>query len=394
LNHLRVLISSEAADYVGDLITGQALPSTHLPPTVAVPRVAPALALAAPAAPNGGISGTVTGGGVALPGLDVAALPLAGATVVTTTTDSSGAYRLPLGPGAYVVLVHDPSGAYPTGFAATASFTTDLSAATQVTVGTTMSPLEISLPAGHRLAGTVKDSGGKPIAGARIEIDDKTGAFVAAGVAGTDGSYSITIPAGTYVASATDYSGAHAAGYYAGTTLSATPGGAKSITLASGDSIAVSFVLPSTVSLAGTVTGAGSAPLASILVTATEKGSGTKAYAYTGANGTYSMTLGPGTYQVSFSDPAALHLPGYYGSHGFTASAASAAPVSVGATDVGGIDVQMPAASVSRAQTDAAGTTTGPPIPTILVGLGVIGLATIMILGAFIGVRRRRRQQT
>jgi hypothetical protein len=176
--------------------------------------------------------------------------------------------------------------------------------------------------------------------------------------------------------------------------LGATPASATPIILASGDSTAVAFVLPGTVNLAGTVTGAGSAPLASILVTATEKGSGTKAYAYTGANGTYSMTLGPGTYQVSFSDPAALHLPGYYGSHGFTASAASAAPVSVGATDVGGIDVQMPAASVSRAQTDAAGTTTGPPIPTILVGLGVIGLATIMIVGMLIAVRRRRRAQT
>ena len=387
LNHLRVLISSEAADYVGDILTGQALPPMHLPPTAVGPRVAAAAALADPVAQTGGISGTITGGGVPLTNLDVAAMPLAGATVVTTTTDSSGAYKMPLGPGTYVVVVHDPTGAYPTGFAATAGFTTDLSAATKITVGTTMSPVQVGLPAGHRLAGTVRDSGGKPIAGARIEVDTTTGTFVASGVAGSDGSYSITVPAGTYVVRATDYSGAHASGYYAGATLSATPGGAKSITLTSGDSVAVEFALPGTVSLAGTVTGAGPAPLAAILVTATNRGSGEIAYAYTGTDGTYSMTLGPGTYQVSFSDPAALHVSGYYGSGGFTALAADAQPVSVGAADVRGIDVQMPAAS-------ASGATTGPPIPIVLVGLGVIGLAAILIVGVLLAVWRRRRAQT
>jgi uncharacterized membrane protein YoaK (UPF0700 family) len=92
------------------------------------------------------------------------------------------------------------------------------------------------------------------------------------------------------------------------------------------------------------VTAVGSVPLANILVTATPQPSGDPIYAYTGADGSYSLTTGPGNYKIGFSDAAGLYIAGYYGSGGYTAAAGSAMPVSVGSTDVGGINVQMPAA--------------------------------------------------
>ena len=54
------------------------------------------------------------------------------------------------------------------------------------------------------------------------------------------------------------------------------------------------------------------------------------------------LTLPAGTYTVAFG----ANPSGFYGAHGFSATLADAAPVTVGANVVGGIDVQVPAGHV------------------------------------------------
>ena len=331
--------ASVATDVYGVLAGGT--PSATSPSPYATPAVSPAVA-------TGSIAGTVTGaGGALLANIDVAAISTADMSVVTTTTVASGTYSVPLDAGTYVVAFYDPTGAYPAGYAGASGFTTDLSAAQRVTVGSGASTVNVALPGGHSVSGTVKNAGSTALANIRIEAYTLDGTFAAGAFTDSNGAYGLVLPAGTYALLATDYANAYAGGYYAGTSLSATLAGATSVPLSTTNVTDINFALSSKVHIGGTVTNAAPTGLAGILITATPQPSGDPVYAYTAADGSYSLTVGPGSYKISFTDQAGMYRSGYWSSGGFTADVGSATPVPVTTTDVGGINVVLPVAGAT-----------------------------------------------
>jgi hypothetical protein len=89
----------------------------------------------------------------------------------------------------------------------------------------------------------------------------------------------------------------------------------------------------------GTVTGSGGTSLANIYVEADS--SDYQDYAWTASDGTYSVVVPAGSYTIWLSDPSGTYLDGYYSSGGFTVAEGSATTVTIGSSDVTGINVQM-----------------------------------------------------
>jgi hypothetical protein len=112
--------------------------------------------------------------------------------------------------------------------------------------------------------------------------------------------------------------------------------------------------------ISGTVT-SGTAGLAAIIVKASNATTGASyAQTVTGSDGTWSMPALPGSYKVSFSDPAAKYPSGYLGSSGFTIDPAAATTVVVTTSDVTGQDAALPVGyHVSGSVTDAGANALG-----------------------------------
>ena len=89
----------------------------------------------------------------------------------------------------------------------------------------------------------------------------------------------------------------------------------------------------------GTVTGSGGTSLANIYVEADS--SDYQDYGWTASDGTYSVVVPAGSYTIWLSDPSGTYLDGYYSSGGFTVAEGSATTVTIGSSDVTGINVQM-----------------------------------------------------
>jgi hypothetical protein len=172
----------------------------------ATPPSPPAVTVATAVVPNvdaqlqpaGEITGTVTDtAGHALQGIIVTVYRPDGSVVTATTTDSAGVYGVGglTAAGAPYVVGFDPGpgGAdylprfYLTG---TPTGSPTLAGATQLTLtGSPPSPvhgIDIELPAGGQITGTVTDALGNPLAGATVTVYDTTAAHNTVGTATTD----------------------------------------------------------------------------------------------------------------------------------------------------------------------------------------------------------------
>jgi hypothetical protein len=176
----------------------------------------------------------------------------------------------------------------------------------------------------------------------------------------SDGTYSVAVPAGSYIMSFGDQSGVYLGGYYSsrasgGFTIdsdSATP-----VRVTKSNVTGIDVQLPEFPEIKGTVTGPDGKPLANIQVLASfdfPPPAIFESHATTASDGTYSMTVLPGTCTVRVLDPSATYLTGYYSSTGFTLDFDSATLVTVSTSDVTGIDVQM------QTGHRISGTVTGP----------------------------------
>ena len=340
-NHERVKQSTDVAASVWQLLQG-------LPPAIAgaFPSFAVHAATSAASAattPANAIIGTVTGaGGTPLVGLDVAAISTTSwAATAATTTAADGMYRLPVDPGTYLVVVHDPGGAHPAGYAGTSHFTTDVDAAQHVTVGVADVTVDIALVTAHTVGGTVTAAGGGPLAGVRVDAQDVGGTFVTGAVTAADGTYALTLADGTYKVHLNG-AGVRASGYYATGGFVSTLAAGSAVTVAGSPLAGINIAMPLIAHLAGVVTGVASAPLANILVTASAVGGGADAVAYTAADGSYALAVEAGTYTVSFTDPTGRYASGYAGASGYVSGLGSARQLVVALADITGISVSLP----------------------------------------------------
>lgn len=295
------------------------------------------------AAANGVLTGTITDAATGLPvaGVIVTANPVpapaAGTPAITAVTDANGNYAIAVPAGSYTIT------ATALGFATTTTAT-----ATVVTAGANAAPANVTLTAGANgtVTGVITDPvTGLPVVGATVTLTP--GGFT--GITDATGAYSIQAPAGTYTVSAT------ALGF------TAVPGTAI---VAAGGAVAVNVTV--TAAANGILTGQvidGATGLPAVGVTVTANPGGFTAV--TGATGSFSLAVPPGTYTVTTT------VLGF-------GNVTTATPVTVaaGATVPAGTTTITPAPNGT-----ITGTVTDP-----VTGLPVAGVTVTADPGGFTGV--------
>jgi hypothetical protein len=277
------------------------------------------------------------------------------------TTGDDGTYTIySLAAGQYTVSFSDPNGTYSVGYYAEAGFTADLGSADKVQLtNTPRTGIDVALPAGISLHGTVTETGGKAAYGIWVQIcRAPAGVDCVSTMTGDDGTYTATrLAAGSYTAYFLDgkTDKAHASGYYGGSGVF-TPdrAAAQLVVLPDQAATPIDVELPAGYSITGIVSGPGGAPLPGISGSACPVTTGDCLPFSTYSDGSYSVRgLAAGSYHLRFIDPTATYLGGYYTPAGLTSSLIDAAPVPAGAT---GVNVVMSTASAPDSPTDVTAT--------------------------------------
>ena len=254
--------------------------------------------------PNGVVGGSVTS--------SVTGLPLAGVSVTvtsylnccssySTTTDLLGNWSVSLPGGSYTV-AFQLSG-YATQYWRATSY--QYQQPIVVASGGSVVGISAVLAPNGTIRGTVTDSGGSPLAGVSVNVNLQNQGGSASAVTGVDGTWSASEAPGTYYVSfslpgyATQYWN-NTTNFSSSQAVVVTPG-------ATASGVNATLALNGTVS--GTVTSSSSGtPLSSVSVcvsTSPSPGYCFGSAAVTAANGSWALSVAPGTYYVSFS------LPGY-----------------------------------------------------------------------------------
>jgi hypothetical protein len=310
-------------------------------------------AVPATTAPLYVISGTVTGtGGIPLGNIQVQASASSGPNFwAEETSVSNGLYRVLAPAGSYTLMFVDPTSAYLSGYYSIGGFTTVLGSATSITVGSSdVSGINLQLGKGHFIRGTVTT----PVVGysfTSLKVTAYGTGYTGDTTANPDGTYALDVPAGSYTVAFSDASGTYLNGYYSSGGFTTVPGSATGITVGTSDVIGINVTLVRGWFISGTVTGPGGTPLSNIEVDTGSTFAGTT----TRVDGTYSLQVPSGTFTVRFYDYSGTYYTGYYSSGGFTVALGSATPITVGTSNVTGINVQM--------------TATAPPPPNVTVTL-------------------------
>ncbi|MDQ7065329.1 MAG: carboxypeptidase regulatory-like domain-containing protein [candidate division KSB1 bacterium] len=212
------------------------------------------------------VTGYVTDGNKSIPNATVTATPDAG-TPVSTTTNNLGQYSLSLGSGTFTLS------------ASKSGYTNQADVQVSLTVGETVSGVDFTLvPNPSSISGRVTTDGVNGVAGATV-----TNGTVSA-VTTSTGNFTLSLPEGTH-------------------TLYATkPGYATSesqvITLLPGQALTgLEFrITPNAATITGTITGNG---LPVFQATITASGDNGSFQTTTNEQGQYSISLSPGTYNIS-----------------------------------------------------------------------------------------------
>jgi Carboxypeptidase regulatory-like domain len=294
---------------------------------------------------GGSIQGVVTlaSDGSAVTNGGVSVLDAGGNSVASGWLAPDGSYRIDgIRPGDYKVkfVSYDPK--VLTQYWAGAATAAD---ATPVTIvaGQTVSGVDAALRAiSSQISGTVtRAADGLPAAGISVNVQGSSGYYFAT----TDGSGAYEIPAvpGTYTVMFRDPSEKLATQWWSGASTSS---GATPVTVVDGaDSTGVDAQLAANVTIKGSVLIDGSTDLrghSSKIAVIAAVGNDYVGMSYVHPDGTYSITVGPGTYTVKVELTEGLGYaiaPQYY-SH--ASSAADATPVVVSSTgDTTGIDFDL-----------------------------------------------------
>ncbi|HEY0593118.1 MAG TPA: carboxypeptidase-like regulatory domain-containing protein [Thermoanaerobaculia bacterium] len=271
---------------------------------VPIPCLAALLVLAASPllAQSGFIEGSVhSEGGSPLAGMVVAAYNTAGELAVTNVTTSNGSYLLSLPAATYRVLAYDTQGTWATSFYNDAgSFET--SAEISVLPGITRPGVNFRLRRAHRIEGIVRSVANAPLTEMTVSAYNLDGTRRGFQKSGSDGKYSLSLPAGQYKLAAWDDALAYAPEFYANARSFASAS-----TISVGSSVfGIDFSLEPAARVTGRVTAQSTGqPLRSIDVSAYDVASGERiAFVSTNATGDFQFALMAGRYKFSASDPA------------------------------------------------------------------------------------------
>jgi hypothetical protein len=188
------------------------------------------------------LAGRVTNsGGLPLSGIFVDACATAApAECAYASSGPDGSYTIDLPPGTYTLAFDDPSNGHPSGFYGPDGFTGTLADAVPVTVTASgRRGIDVQLPEGHLVTGTVTGPDGTPLADVQVAPCASPACNGQAASTGPDGSYTLDLATGSYLLHFIDWSGLYLSGYYASSGLAsaagATPAAVTPVTVGRGD---------------------------------------------------------------------------------------------------------------------------------------------------------------
>lgn len=309
------------------------------------------------------ISGTVTGddSGAGLGDVQVCAFEISTYNGSCAYTAADGSYAVTgLADGSYEVQFGpDSSSDY---LGEYYDNQTDEINATPVTVtgGADVSGIDAGLALGGKITGTVTDAQTGDPAMACIDAYDSNGNYTNEGCSGADGTYSVTVPAGTYdLQAASDYTSSSQGWPYLSQTVTG-------VAVTQGATSSQDFALDRGATISGTVTDAGNgAPLSGICVSAQSDTYGSDSVC-TDASGHYTTSGMPaGDYVVEFSNDNGRYITQYWQD---ADTYDSATPVTLAdAQALTGIDAAMVlGGSIAGTVTDQA---TGAPVSDVCITL-------------------------
>ncbi|HEY3383909.1 MAG TPA: carboxypeptidase regulatory-like domain-containing protein [Vicinamibacterales bacterium] len=331
---------------------------------------------------GGGISGTVTRGGLPVAGASVAAYWGNGSTAYTATTDASGAYVIPwsLAAGSYYVRASVAGSlpqVYPSLNCPTTTCYVTMGTLVPVAVGATTTGIDFALAPGGRISGKVTAAGtGTPLSGVSVSIYTVSGSStstVETVTTGGDGIYTSTgtLGTGSYAVRAAN-SGTYLGQVYGGASCAANDcrvaAGALVPVTAGATTSNIDFALVQGGQISGTIALPGSPGPVSVCVYVYNNAS-----QYISSNctttGVYTTgVLAPGQYYLQTYNSAGALDQAYNGvaCPRATCSATIGTPVTVtaGAT-TSGINFSLPPGGLISGTVTAAGT--GAPVSGVSV---------------------------
>jgi len=257
-----------------------------------------------------------------------------------TTSGADGAFQvLNVTAGDYLVEFLDPLSNYGGGYYSSSGLTLDYAKAGQVAVGAaTLTGIDVILPKGYSLSGTVRQVDGTPVGGVEVAVCPQSAASCSEFPTWTarDGTYKLTaIASGTYLVNFSDP--------WQHLEPKAT---LPALTIAGADVPGYDLTAPAGritpgAAIEGLVRAATGDPLPDVQVWATGPSSTDTSMVKTAADGSYFFGLAAGTYTLRFDAP----IGAYHGSSGLVRTQAEATPIVLSGTNSVEIDaaISLPA---------------------------------------------------
>ncbi len=289
----------------------------------------------------GFISGTVRAGGTGRQDITIAVYNLSGTRRSTTRSGSGGHYSVALPPGQYKLAVWDDQVGLATVFYPDTPWFEDAAILT-VSSGTTSTGRDFAMQPVASLSGTITEAGtARPLFNVLVYAYGSGGRAIAVTTTRSDGSFDLTVPAGTWRLVSTDPGETYATDYYG-----------NAITFANSPGVSVGAGqrrdhLDFTMARGGTVTGqvqsSTGLTLAGIHVVGYNPDGTPRAETTSNSSGNYELILPPGPFRLAAFDLQFTFATEFYDQ---SSVFETATPITITAgVIVPGIDFRLPRAA-------------------------------------------------
>ena len=256
-------------------------------------------------------------------------------------TSSDGTFFVNVLPATYKLFVFDLAHTHASGYYASTGYVLPWRLATPIVVAATdVAGINLALPPGASLAGSVTDNAGAPVDGMDVTAclsTDIEACLYSSTVA--DGSYTVNgLPVGSYDVIFSTSDASQPTGVYGPSGFAGDSGLVQPVAVGTTGATGIDVRLPVGHVVSGRVTDAAGKPAYVDIQDCTTKFC--VPVATTAADGSYRISVASGTHVIHASDYSGLNLSGYYSTAGL-ANWLHATELAVGTVDMPGVDVRL-----------------------------------------------------